>query len=421
MEHKVKSLLSFVSLVFLLFCKTLPANDLTPQEIAKKALDATVLLVMKDANGQILGFGSGFFLLPDYIATNYHVIEGATRGTAKLVGQGTAYTLDDFNAVDEKHDLAILHVPDANVRPLPLGNSDTVVVGDTCYVAGNPKGFLEGTFSQGIISSIRFEGMEKLLQLTAPISSGSSGGPVLNNKGEVIGVSVAQIRDGQNLNFAIPSNFLDAMLRYENGNAKYEQGVYQSAIEYYDTSIQLNPSNVLAYIRCSFAKHELGQHTVARQDCYTARKLISRRRIEIHLGIRNKNERQLAYEISEIDDAIRLTPNNPIAHFWRGFLRNDVAQHETAVADCNTAIRLLPDFALAYEGRAAARSGLGRFSDAIKDYDTAIQLKPDYDLFYNNRATVKLNLGQYADAIKDYDAVIQLKPTFAFSCYEAGE
>ena len=184
MERKIKSSLTFVSLTILLFCRTALANDLTPQEIAKIALDATVLLAMEDANGQILG--SGFFLLPNYIATNFHVIEGATRGTAKLVGQGTAYNLEGFNAVDEKHDLAILHVPDASVQPLPLGNSDTVMVGDTCYVAGNPKGFLEGTFSQGIISSIRFEGMEKLLQLTAPISSGSSGGPVLNNKGEVI-------------------------------------------------------------------------------------------------------------------------------------------------------------------------------------------------------------------------------------------
>ena len=135
------------------------------------------------------------------------------------------------------------------------------------------------------------------------------------------------------------------MLRYENGNAKYEQGMYQSAIEYYDTSIRLNPHNVLPHIRRSVVKHELGQHTAARQDCYTARKLKSRRRIEIHLGIRKKNERQLAYEISEIDDAIRLTPNNPIAHFWRGFVSNDVAQHEAAVADCDTAIRLLPNFA----------------------------------------------------------------------------
>jgi len=76
---------------------------------------------------------------------------------------------------------------------------------------GNPQG-LEGTFSQGIVSSIREVGSDKLLQITAPISPGSSEGPVLNAKGEVIGVSVATFRGGQNLNFAIPSNYLKALL-----------------------------------------------------------------------------------------------------------------------------------------------------------------------------------------------------------------
>lgn len=76
---------------------------------------------------------------------------------------------------------------------------------------GNPQG-LEGTFSQGIVSSIREVGADKLLQITAPISPGSSGGPLLNGKGEVIGVSVATFRGGQNLNFAIPSRYLIALL-----------------------------------------------------------------------------------------------------------------------------------------------------------------------------------------------------------------
>ena len=78
---------------------------------------------------------------------------------------------------------------------------------------GNPRG-LEGTFSQGIISSIRKVGTDKILQLTAPISPGSSGGPVLNDKGQVIGVSVATFRGGQNLNFAIPSNYLKKLIEH---------------------------------------------------------------------------------------------------------------------------------------------------------------------------------------------------------------
>lgn len=84
-------------------------------------------------------------------------------------------------------------------------------VGATVYAVGNPRG-LEGTFSDGIISSIRPVGSDKLIQITAPLSPGSSGGPVLNIKGEVIGVSFSYIQKGQNLNFAIPSNYLNQLL-----------------------------------------------------------------------------------------------------------------------------------------------------------------------------------------------------------------
>ena len=114
-------------------------------------------------------------------------------------------------AIDEKRDLVILHVSALGKLPLPLDDSDTVLVGETVYAVGNPHG-LEGTFSQGTISSVRTVGTDKLLQLTAPISPGSSGGPVLNDRGNVIGVSVATFRGGQNLNFEIPSNYLTKLV-----------------------------------------------------------------------------------------------------------------------------------------------------------------------------------------------------------------
>lgn len=107
--------------------------------------------------------------------------------------------------------MVILKVSAFSPQVLSLGDSDAVQVGEPVYAVGNPRG-LEGTFSQGIISSIRKVGTDKLLQLTAPISPGSSGGPVLNSEGKVIGVSVATFRGGQNLNFAIPSNYLKTLV-----------------------------------------------------------------------------------------------------------------------------------------------------------------------------------------------------------------
>ncbi len=183
----------------------------TAQEIAKTAFGSTVLLVMEDDNGQTLSLGSGFFVRDGEIASNLHVVEGAARGYAKLIGEKTKHDIEGITAVDPNYDLVVLKISDGRAQVLPLGNSDAVQVGESVYAVGNPQG-LEGTFSQGIVSSIREVGTDKLLQITAPISPGSSGGPVLNEKGEVIGISVATFKGGQNLNFAIPANYLKTLL-----------------------------------------------------------------------------------------------------------------------------------------------------------------------------------------------------------------
>ena len=211
MEHNKKSLLNFISLAILLLYGIVAANAQSPQQIARKALASTVLLVMEDANGQPLSLGSGFFVRNGQVATNLHVVKGASRGYAKLVSQKTKYNIEGITAVDEGRDLVILKISVPGAQLISLGDSDTAQIGTPIYAVGNPRG-LEGTFSQGIISGIRKVGTDKILQLTAPISPGSSGGPVLNNKGQVIGVSVATFRGGQNLNFAIPSNYLKKLM-----------------------------------------------------------------------------------------------------------------------------------------------------------------------------------------------------------------
>lgn len=207
----VASLGLLLSWALVLFSGAGSAHAQTAQVIAKKAFASTVLLVMEDANGQPLSLGSGFFIRDGEIASNLHVVKGAARGYAKLVGERTKYDIEGITAIDSKYDLVVLKISHGDSPALPLGDSDAVQVGDSVYAVGNPQG-LEGTFSQGIVSSIREVGTDTLLQITAPISPGSSGGPVLNAKGEVIGVSVATFKGGQNLNFAIPSNYLKTLL-----------------------------------------------------------------------------------------------------------------------------------------------------------------------------------------------------------------
>ena len=183
----------------------------TAMNVAKKTFPSVVMIVMEDANGQPNAIGSGFFVAEGVVASNFHVVEGAAGGFVKIIGDKTKYDIEGIVGLDEFHDLVLLQLKGASAPPLTLGDSKKLAIGEEVFAVGNPQG-LEGTFSQGIISSIRELEGGALLQITAPISPGSSGGPVLNGKAEVVGVTVATYKGGQNLNFAIPSQYLKDLL-----------------------------------------------------------------------------------------------------------------------------------------------------------------------------------------------------------------
>ena len=205
-----KVLLSITALGLILFCAVIVATSDNTQ-VAEKALASTVRLNMKHG-----GYGSGFLVAPGRVATNLHVIIRQAKigenieGTARLVGQTDSMEIKGYTAVNVKQDLIILDVPGLHAPYLRLGDSGAVKIGQTVYAVGNPKKF-EGTFSEGNISGIRDGANGKLLQFTAPVSPGSSGGPVLNDAGKVIGVTVSE-GPGENLNWAIPANDLDELL-----------------------------------------------------------------------------------------------------------------------------------------------------------------------------------------------------------------
>ena len=225
---KIQSMALVIFSVIICMLVTVPAKlsaemqkGLTTQDIAEKALGSTLFLITFDEKKEPLSTGSGFYVGDGKIASNLHVIEGATEIYAKLVGHKITFKIDGILAMDDIHDLVILQDPTFISPALALGDSSAVRVGETIYVSGNPEG-LEGTFTDGIISSIREN--ENLIQISAPISKGSSGGPVLNSKAEVIGISVAIHEKGQNLNFAVPSNYLKELLEKANSIKPIESG-----------------------------------------------------------------------------------------------------------------------------------------------------------------------------------------------------
>jgi S1-C subfamily serine protease len=182
-------------------------QSLTPAEIARRAFPSFVVLVMQDVHGQPFCLGSGFFIEKDIVATNAHVVAEAAAGYAKLAGETKESPIKGVVAFDPVHDLALVQLESSSAPPLAVTPSPSANIGDAVYVIGNPRGF-EATFSSGILSGFREFGSIRILQITAPISPGSSGGPVLDQTGRVIGVAAAKWTGGENLNFAIPASYV---------------------------------------------------------------------------------------------------------------------------------------------------------------------------------------------------------------------
>ncbi len=187
-----------------------PAAPLTPAQIARLAIPSMVLI--RTATGQ----GSGFFAGAEgRIITNYHVIRGATEAVI-VTADRIEHKDIEVIGLDKPHDLAVLRIGTRGQRPLPLGDSRTAGVGEHVVAIGNPLGFGD-TISDGLLSGVReFDGIG-LLQISAPISPGSSGGPVLNDRGQVIGISTFVLKQGQNLNFAVPIDAAKTLLAGSTG------------------------------------------------------------------------------------------------------------------------------------------------------------------------------------------------------------
>ena len=199
------------ALLLFLLAGVVAAQSVPPRKdipaIAKAANGAIVSIIMSDKDGHAIAQGSGFLISKDgRIVTNYHVIENGDSAIVKLP-DGAFYGVDGVLASDKSRDVAVIKAHGENFRTVTLGDSDRIQVGEEVVAIGNPLSF-ESSVSSGIVSAIRTlkEHGGKFLQVTAPISPGSSGGPLFNMAGEVIGITTSRIEGGENLNFAIPVN-----------------------------------------------------------------------------------------------------------------------------------------------------------------------------------------------------------------------
>ena len=198
----------FVAYPTVAFCQAPPVRRtaLTVAAIAKQNTQAVVTILTPN------GTGSGVIVNPaGVIVTNLHVLQGETKASVKL-SNGDLY--DDVTVidVDERKDLLLIKIKAFGLPAVTLGDSDQVAVGGSVTLIGAPRG-LESTVSNGIISATRDSGEGyRLFQTNAAASSGSSGGGMFNDAGQLIGIVTLKISNGENLNFAVPINYVRGLL-----------------------------------------------------------------------------------------------------------------------------------------------------------------------------------------------------------------
>jgi S1-C subfamily serine protease len=185
--------------------------ELTPRQIAALIFPSAVSIYVLGDDGDLYS-GAGFIVAPGVVATCYHVVEDARRIIVTPMNQEDDRHVASILRYDVDRDTALLQVNGLKGKPLSLSHQSDFYIGEAIYTLGNPKG-LEGSFSNGLMSNFLRINDTYYMQFTAPVSPGSSGGPVVNNKGDVVGMVNMQFKEGQNLNFAIFAIHVDLLMQ----------------------------------------------------------------------------------------------------------------------------------------------------------------------------------------------------------------
>jgi tetratricopeptide (TPR) repeat protein len=356
----------FLAVAIFIPASTARSQDFLP-ELVQRIKPSAVAIETFGPRGERLSRGSGFFIAAGQVITNRHVIENAYRVDVHLAS-GAVFAVKGVLATDGEGDLAMLQVdvPATAGVPLPMDRA-IPLEGESIVVIGNPFG-LEGSVSNGIVSAVReIPGYGRIIQITAPISPGSSGSPVVNMQGQVIGVATLQASEGQSLNFAVPSERVG----------------------------QLKPG-----ILQTFADNASGAKKSKRAN--------AERFYAQGLGFLSRDEWTKA--VPYFEHATDADPDYAEAWYQTGFCYGMLGRHAESLKASRQALRLKPDWAEAYVNIGASLYALGQFRDAADAYKQATKLDQ-----YNADAQYALGLtlgklGRADEEMLAYKRTIALKP-----------
>lgn len=382
----------------LAFLSPLATAD-TPEQVFAQASPSVVVVVVVGTKGEPIGLGSGVVTGVGRVITNCHV---AQKGESLQVHHSGKVVKATLQYADPDRDLCQLSAPDLQAPPVLLGSTKHLRVGQRVYAIGAPQG-LELTLSEGIISSLRqYEGSQ-YIQTSAAISPGSSGGGLFDDQGRLIGITAFYFVEGQNLNFALP---VDWIVELPNRSQTAPRVANQRNLDWLNRAsvlwgkedwqgllalsqqwIKSEPENVVALHTLSIAYNSLGQYDLA---------------------------------IKSFREVLRIRPEDTSAWNGLGAAYVNLKQYEHAIKAFREALRIEPEYAKAWFNLGVAYGDLMQFHQAIQAYRESVRIEPEYADAWYNLGNVYLKLKQYDQAIKAYRETLRSQPKNADAWYTLG-
>jgi len=386
-------------------------SDLT--RLVKKIQPAVVTVIVYDAERHISGIGTGFFVSPQgHLITNFHVLDGKYAADVRT-SQGKSYRVKTVLAENKGADLVKLQVDIPEKEAAWISVSDRPPeIAERIVVVGSPLG-LEQTVSEGIISSVReIPTVGRVFQMSAPISPGSSGSPVVSAKGQVIGIATFQFIQGQNLNFAVTALQIMALKKFANA---------KSVSEWTFDHLGSKPSAAEELCQKGFNFSIAGENQLALQHFIKATQEAPGDAAawsglgSCYAGLNNSEDAIAAFQ-----QAIQANPRDEMTHFNLANYYGKIGRFEEAIAAYKQAIAINPQLEAAHFNLGMAYVQLGRYAEGKDAFETVARINPEAAPAHYNAGLAYSQLGRFQEAIESQRIVIRIDPDFAPAYYAIG-
>jgi tetratricopeptide (TPR) repeat protein len=400
--------------------------------LVEETRKSIALIKTFNSSGELIGQGSGFFVNRDGdLVSNRHVFRGAHRAEVQSSRGKLPVTRVIEHSSD--YDLVRLAVNTGNqpIAPIKI-NEKLPKVGESVIVIGNPLG-LEATVTNGIVSAIReVKPFGKVIQITCPISPGSSGSPLINMKGEVVGVATFQILNGQNLNFAIPIsrlknlktvesktlasiNFQDSELMksvenpFDKGMILFNRKEYESAIAFFQKAITADPLNAEAHYYLGICYRETRNTNAV--EAFKAAINIDPNYSQAYcqLGITYNQLNMQTEAIAALREALRINPNYDEAQLNLGIAYFLNKKYQLAAKVLEQSLEIYPS-ATAYYYLGLSCASLTKFGKAIQALKKCIEIEPEHIEAYLALATAYGADQDWIRGIEVLNKAVVIKP-----------